>query len=111
MSENCRDFIGRLLDKNPKTRLGVAGSSEVMAHPWLSEIDVDLMLQKKLEPPMKPPDVEVLIQNLFAAKDGTGPTISIIPDFKMKQVNENADKFAGFDAKPTNTPFQEVPKD
>ena len=44
LSENCRDFIGRLLDKNPKTRLGMGGSSEVMAHPWLSEIDVDLML-------------------------------------------------------------------
>ena len=54
---------------------------------------------------MKPPDVEVLIQNLFAAKDGTGPKISIVPDYKMKQVNQNADKFAGFDAKPKNATY------
>ena len=60
---------------------------------------------------MVPPDVEVLLQNLFAAKDGTGPKISIVLDYKMRQVNENADKFAGFDAKSKNAAYQEVPKD
>ena len=45
ISEDCRDFISKLLDKNPNTRLGATNSvDEVMSHPWLSEIDVDLML-------------------------------------------------------------------
>lgn len=34
------DFLSRLLEKNPENRLGsIAGSLEVMSHPWFSKIN------------------------------------------------------------------------
>ena len=41
LSEDCKDFITKLLDKNPTTRLGAEGDlNEVLAHPWVNEIDI-----------------------------------------------------------------------
>ena len=100
MSPNCRDFISKLLDKKPDTRLGSKGGvDEVMSHPWLSDINVNKLLTKDLEPPMKPTNVEALIEKLIQAKEGTGPEISIVPENKMNKVKGSVDKFAGFDMK------------
>ena len=38
MSEEMKDFITRLLDRNPETRLGVNGCKEVMEHEWFAGI-------------------------------------------------------------------------
>ena len=55
LSGDCVDFIKRMLDKNPDTRLGgVMGSEEVLAHPWLSVLDIDDVLNKKIDAPIKP---------------------------------------------------------
>jgi serine/threonine protein kinase len=40
MSEECKDFIGKCLEKNPKDRLGSkAGVEEILTHPWFASID------------------------------------------------------------------------
>jgi len=45
MSENCKNFITRLLEKNPANRLGTKGGiEEVLAHPWFAEEDVEKIL-------------------------------------------------------------------
>lgn len=55
MSDNCKDFILKLLDKEAESRLGTAGDiEEVLSHPWLSEIDPQQILEKTIEAPMKP---------------------------------------------------------
>jgi len=55
LSEPCQNFIKRLLDKNPKTRLGSnGGMKEVLADPWLSMIPIDAMMEKKLPAPYRP---------------------------------------------------------
>lgn len=55
MSDECKDFINKLLDKNAPTRLGTKdGLAEVLAHPWLSDIDQDRILEKTIEAPVKP---------------------------------------------------------
>ena len=55
MSEDCKDFISKLLDKNEATRLGTRGGiDEVLAHPWLDAIDADRILEKTIEAPVKP---------------------------------------------------------
>ena len=41
ISDECKDFILKLLDKKADTRLGVNGLDEVLAHPWLSGLDPD----------------------------------------------------------------------
>ena len=34
LSPECRDLIGRLLDLDPRQRLGHRGAAEVKLHPW-----------------------------------------------------------------------------
>jgi len=47
------DLITRLLDKNPATRLGAANDyQDILNHSWFSDIDMDLLLKKKLEAPI-----------------------------------------------------------
>jgi beta-adrenergic-receptor kinase len=47
-----KDLICRLLNKNPKHRLGAKGYEEIMAHPWFAEIDFDQL--NSITPPIKP---------------------------------------------------------
>jgi len=54
LSDDCKDFITRLLDKNPDYRLGSGGIQEVLSHPWLSKLDSSKILAKTIEAPMKP---------------------------------------------------------
>jgi len=55
LSDNCKDFINKCLDKNPKRRLGTKGSlSEVLDHPWFADIDIKKLLSKSIIPDFKP---------------------------------------------------------
>ena len=51
-----RDFLTRLLERNPAKRLGggKAGSAEVMGHPYFNGIDWDVLYRKEYDPPYKP---------------------------------------------------------
>lgn len=55
-SDSCRDFISKLLDKNPATRLGSATSdaADVKKHPFFGEIDWEGVVSFKLTPPLTP---------------------------------------------------------
>lgn len=37
LSENLQDFLRRLLEKDPKKRLGAGGIQEIANHPWLAD--------------------------------------------------------------------------
>jgi serine/threonine protein kinase len=40
ISDEAKDFIVKLLSKDPKKRLGSSGeANEVLAHPWFSGMD------------------------------------------------------------------------
>lgn len=40
ISDDCKDFLNGLLQKNPEKRLGsIAGSLEVMSHPWFAKMN------------------------------------------------------------------------
>ena len=40
ISDECKDFITKLLEKDPKKRLGSQNDiEEVLAHPWLESLD------------------------------------------------------------------------
>ena len=49
------DLLDRLLVKKPEERLGANGIDEIKSHPFFDDIDWDLMLQKQVPPPFKPP--------------------------------------------------------
>ena len=54
MSEELKDFITKLLERDPASRLGTNGHQEVMNHPWFSDIDFDKILNKEVKAPFKP---------------------------------------------------------
>lgn len=56
VSDTCKHFIRRLLDKNPATRLGHAGADaqDVQQHPFFEGIDWNDVENSKLTPPLQP---------------------------------------------------------
>ena len=48
------NFINNLLKRKPSSRLGFNGVEELMAHPWLEDIDWAKMLSKKYPSPFMP---------------------------------------------------------
>ena len=47
MSAAAKDFILRLLEKNPERRLGAQGVAQIKAHPFFAGIDWENQRQKK----------------------------------------------------------------
>jgi len=41
-------FLNKLLDRNPDTRFGANGLSDIKAHPFFSNIDFELVYEKKV---------------------------------------------------------------
>lgn len=55
ISNEAKDLILKLLDKNKKTRLGAKNDiDEILAHPFFASLDIPKLLNKELEPPYKP---------------------------------------------------------
>jgi serine/threonine protein kinase len=55
-SFQMKDLIKRLLDVNPKTRLGSGpnGAKDIKAHVFFQSIDWNRLEQKHIDPPFKP---------------------------------------------------------
>lgn len=60
MSEDLKDLITKLLDKDQKTRLGSNGDAdELVNHAWFKGFDWDKLMKKEIDAPFKP-DMEYL---------------------------------------------------
>ena len=54
-SDEFKDFIVKVLNKNPGKRLGSKGDiDEILSHPWFKGLDRAKMLKKELETPFIP---------------------------------------------------------
>lgn len=52
MSDDARDFISKLLQKDPAQRLGTQGGlQEILEHPWLKDYDIEALKNKQVEIP------------------------------------------------------------
>jgi serum/glucocorticoid-regulated kinase 2 len=55
LSEDAKDIIIKLLEKNPKKRMGSKnGIEEIKKHPFFANIDFDAILEKKIPAPFIP---------------------------------------------------------
>jgi serine/threonine protein kinase len=55
MSDELKDLINKLLDKDPKTRLGsTTDADEVVNHPWFLDLDWEGLMSKTIDLPFKP---------------------------------------------------------
>lgn len=103
VSAECKDFIGRLLIKNPDNRLGTNGAEEIKAHPWFKSINWKDLSEKKIVPPFKPKisssyDVANFDEE-FTSEEAYN---SVLPDTNMNLVNKYQGEFANFTYAPQN---------
>jgi len=63
-SDNAKDFLQKLMRKNPDVRLGINGIEEIKKHPWFDPIDFGLLEAGYLEPPFAPNQDEVNADSL-----------------------------------------------
>ena len=55
MSDEIKDLITKLLDKDPKTRLGsTTDADEVVTHAWFRDLDWEGLMNKTIDLPFKP---------------------------------------------------------
>ena len=74
-SEESREFINLLLQRKPRKRLGYNGIDEIKKHPWMKDIDWELLFQKKLEAPFIPPmNKENFDKKYCEGEDNVGET-------------------------------------
>jgi len=89
------DFVFRLLDRDPTTRLGANGVDEVKAHPWFAGIDWDKVISKSYEPPFQPA-VRGIEDTTFFDPEFTSetPQDTLVPQSNLS--SEQQGQFAGF---------------
>ena len=55
MSNELKDLITKLLDRNAATRLGTKNDfADVMGHPFFKGMDFEKLVSREIEPPYKP---------------------------------------------------------
>lgn len=78
----AKDFLARILEKNPKTRLGAKNQEEILNHKWFKDLDVDALRNKSISPPWQP-----TVTGLFDASNFS-PDESDIQDLDGKPLAE-----------------------
>ena len=74
-SENSRECINLLLQRKPRKRLGYKGVEEIKQHPWMKDINWDLLYQKKIEAPFIPPTYKENFDKKYCeGEDNVGET-------------------------------------
>jgi len=103
MSENAKDLILKLLNKNADARLGTNGADDIKKHPWFKDIDWDLLSQKKVNPPFKPKvRSEFDTDNFDEEFTSEEAYDSYMPDSNMKLLNKHDKDFEDFTYVPKN---------
>ena len=86
-SDEIVDLIRKLLDKDRSTRLGSTNDSEeILAHPLFADINLEELLQRKVDPPFKPVIEDKFGEDgfgkFFNTEGGDAITDTLIPDIK-----------------------------
>jgi serine/threonine protein kinase len=68
VSEEAKDFVYRLLERDPAKRLGFRGGvAEVRAHPLFDDVNWNVLYRKQLQLPFAPEIEEALSEKTIAA--------------------------------------------
>ena len=54
VSSQAKDLISKLLEPNPRKRLGYNGADDIKRHKYFKEIDFEMVVEKKYKPPFVP---------------------------------------------------------
>ena len=98
LSDDAKDLIKKLLEKDPKKRLGYQnGIEEIKNHPFFASIDFNLIEKKEIPAPFTP-DLEndTDVSNFDEEFTNEEIGMSYIPKRNMQVIKENKDKFKDF---------------
>ncbi|KAL3922860.1 MAG: hypothetical protein SGILL_001979 [Bacillariaceae sp.] len=59
VSEELRDLMHRMLEKNPSKRLGTFKEKDILSHPWFTKLDIQKIRKKEIKSPWMPKPVEL----------------------------------------------------
>jgi len=89
--EDAKDFLQKLMVKNPDKRLGINGIDEIKNHRWLELIDFGLLEAGYLEPPFAPNQDEVNADSLRHLgrnqQDDKYKKVRLTPEFQKQLKN------------------------
>ena len=51
-SDELKDLLKKLLNRDPKNRIGVTNKDEIKSHPFFSDIEWDKLARKEIDPPI-----------------------------------------------------------
>jgi len=97
LSREAQDIITKLLERDPTRRLGARGFDEIKSHAFFEGINWVLLEQKKLPTPFQPK-----ISNAASAENfdkeftNEEPINSVVPDHKLRLIDQHKDQFNDF---------------
>lgn len=54
VSQKLQNLLTRLLEKNPKERIGFKGAAEIKSHPWFEKVNWNALTNKAIKAPFVP---------------------------------------------------------
>ena len=99
ISDEAKDFLGRLLTKDQKERFGINGGfEEIKKHPFFNGIDFKSLEEKKIPAPFKPVIKDALdVSNFDEEFTSEDLALSEITEKNMDLIKNNQEKFDEFD--------------
>jgi serum/glucocorticoid-regulated kinase 2 len=84
----------RLLEKNPRDRLGATSAEEIRSHPWFEKVNWNALLNRSIKAPFVP----ILTSDADISNFDEEFTSCSVESFSEKEEGEaEADSFAGFE--------------
>jgi len=97
VSDDAKDIITKLLDRDPTRRLGAQGFNEIKNHPFFAPIDWVALEAKRLPTPFTPRITDPLqVENFDREFTDEAPTDSVIPENRLNMILQNQDQFQAF---------------
>ena len=98
LSDDAKDIIQKLLEKNPKKRMGYQkGIEEIKKHPFFAKIDFNAIEQKKVKAPFIPEvENDTDVQNFDEEFTNEDVGMSYIPKKNLEMIKKNQNMFKDF---------------
>ena len=99
VSEDAKDLLVKLLEKNQNERFGINGGfEEIRKHPFFKGMDFKALEEKKIEAPFKPILEDSLdVRNFDEEFTSEDLVSSEITEKNMELIKRNQDQFEEFD--------------
>jgi len=104
LSENCKNLIVQLLNRDPKKRLGSKDDvNDIKAHPFFKTLSWEKLMKKEIEVPYKPKTKSATDTNNFDQTFTSEPVVDsvVAPSTLSSTMAETTGDFGGFTYEPT----------